>query len=94
MFYNTIQLNGKDLQTAKSNCKSQEEYIKWIFSKKPNLQITPSELLNYFEKNVPITSVRRALTNLTNDNFLEKTEKFRMGKYGKPEHIWKSKLIS
>jgi len=93
MFYNTIELSGEELQKAKIDCKSQEDYIKWIFTKKPTLEITPSELLLYFENNVPITSIRRALTNLTNDNILEKTSNYRMGNYGKPEHIWKLKKI-
>jgi hypothetical protein len=89
MFYNTIKLASIDLQLAKDKCKSQEEFIKWLFNNQPDLQITPSQLLDLFDNNTPITSIRRALTNLTNDNFLQKTDVKVTGMYGKPEHIWK-----
>ena len=91
MFYNTIKLSGSDLQSARTNCKSQEDFIKWLFTNEPSLKITPSQLLNLFDNRVPITSVRRALTNLTNENFLEKTNNMMEGIYGKPEHIWQIK---
>ena len=89
MFYNTIHLKGADLDSARSECKSQEEFIKLLFKIEPTLEITPSQLLSLFNNNTPITSVRRALTNLTNDNVLEKTEKQIVGMYGKLEHVWK-----
>ncbi len=38
---------------------------------------------------IPITSVRRAITNLTNSRFLTKTSKSRKGALGKKEYIWK-----
>jgi hypothetical protein len=40
---------------------------------------------------VPITSIRRALTNLTEQGLLVKTDLQRMGAKGKPEYIWKVK---
>lgn len=91
MFYNTIKLSGADLQLARDNSKSQEDFIKFIFKNQPDLEITPSQMLELFGKNIPLTSVRRALTNLTNENFLEKTEIMTEGLYGKPEHIWRLK---
>ena len=39
--------------------------------------------------NCPITSVRRALTNLTNDEKLVKTDDFVKGNFGKKEHLWR-----
>lgn len=92
MFYNTINLKGIDLDAARNKSKSQEEFIKWLFNEEPTLEATPSQLLSLFNSNVPITSVRRALTNLTNDNVLEKTEKQIVGMYGKLEHVWKLKI--
>jgi hypothetical protein len=40
---------------------------------------------------VPITSIRRAMTNLTDAGFLEKTDHKRKGPKGKAEYIWKVK---
>jgi len=92
MFYNTINLTSSDLQIAKDNAKSQEEFIKWLFNNNTSLKITPSQLMVLFGRNTPITSIRRALTNLTNDDFLQKTDEMIQGLYNKPEHIWKLKI--
>jgi hypothetical protein len=40
---------------------------------------------------VPITSIRRSLTNLTESGFLIKTDRQRIGAKGKPEYIWEYK---
>ncbi len=37
----------------------------------------------------PLTSVRRAITNLSTDGDLIKTNDTVIGIYGKPEHLWK-----
>lgn len=94
MFYNTIKLSETDLQIARNDAKSQEDFIKFIFKNESDLEITPSQMLELFGNNIPLTSVRRALTNLTNENFLEKTESMIEGLYGKPEHIWRLKSKS
>mgnify|MGYP003118974616 CR=1 FL=1 len=36
----------------------------------------------------PLTSVRRAMTNLTTDGKLMKTNRYVIGNYDKPEHLW------
>ena len=38
--------------------------------------------------NCPITSIRRAMTNLSDDGKLEKTKEYVVGNYGKKEHLW------
>jgi hypothetical protein len=38
--------------------------------------------------NWPLTSVRRAMTDLTSERQLLKTEQMKPGYFGKPEHIW------
>ena len=37
----------------------------------------------------PLTSVRRAITNLSSDGELVKTNDKVTGIYGKPEHLWR-----
>lgn len=92
MFYNTIHLKKDDLKLARLNAKSQEDFIKIIFTNNTSLKVTPSQMLILFGSNrTPITSIRRALTNLSNDNFLEKSDETIIGMYGKPEHVWKLK---
>ena len=36
-----------------------------------------------------ITSVRRSITDLTKEGYLEKTSEQRKGLYGKKEYIWR-----
>ena len=51
---------------------------------------SPSEILIYCMKHtVPLTSVRRAVTNLTNRGDLVKTDKQVKGPYGRPEYQWR-----
>lgn len=92
MYYNTLKLKGKDLELARENAKSQEDFIKWVFDNESDLQITPSQMNELYGNNTPITSIRRAITNLTNSDYLEKTDIQVMGIYGKPEHVWKKKI--
>ena len=50
----------------------------------------PSKLTEIvFSGLVPLTSIRRALTNLTNAGELVKTDKQMKGMYGRPEHQWR-----
>ena len=41
--------------------------------------------------NEPLTSFRRALTNLKDQNKVEKLDKLTMGMFGKNEHLWRLK---
>jgi predicted ArsR family transcriptional regulator len=38
--------------------------------------------------NIPITSIRRALTNLTRLGYAVKTDEVKKGMYGRNEHVW------
>lgn len=89
-FYNTISLSGPDLKKAVENAKKQEDAIFLIYEHtgKP---YSPSQILRLTEKAGkcwPITSIRRAITNLENEGKLIKTEHMREGMFGKPEHLW------
>ena len=52
---------------------------------------SPSMVYYAFLKAWPITSVRRAITNLTTAGELVKTNNTVTGMYGKPEHLWSLK---
>ena len=49
-------------------------------------------LSNLYDLNAPITSVRRAITDLTTEDKLIKTDIMKKGIYGKEVHCWKLKL--
>ena len=55
---------------------------------------TPFEVSDYYNRwfdPIPITSIRRAMTNLERAGKLEKTGQMKMERYGKPNHLWKVK---
>jgi len=87
-FFNTIYLGGEELERAKENCKSQEERLQLLIQ--VNQQVTPFEAQELYEKHfpkVPITSIRRALTNLTDQKYFSKSNLVEE-RYGKPNHRW------
>ena len=87
-FYDTFEIKRSDLQKEISNAKNQEEKILLIFNKKKEL--TPSEVWEYLME-YPLTSIRRAMTNLTEQGRLTKTSIQKLGYYGKPNYVWQIK---
>ena len=87
-FYNTIYLKQTELEKEIKNAKNQEEKIMVIFQQKKEL--TPSEVWEYLME-YPLTSIRRAMTNLTDQGRLRKTNTQKVGYYGKPNDVWKLK---
>tara|TARA_R100001460_G_scaffold108159_2_gene158477 strand:+ start:1028 stop:1321 length:294 start_codon:yes stop_codon:yes gene_type:complete len=89
VYYNTTNLKGDELKTSQKKAVSQEQKILDIFNKY-QIPLSPTDIYSDFFKsiNAPITSIRRALSNLTRDGKLEKTSKKKLGMYGKYEHCW------
>lgn len=87
MYYNTNSLSGDPLKVAGKKTLRQEDLVKEIFIKFRR-KFTASDIAKRFPKNVPITSVRRAMTNLKNEGFLERLDKVKEGVYGSPEHYY------
>jgi hypothetical protein len=88
-YFNTTSLEGHDLDDAEIAARSQEERIQHFFRTAGSFLYTPSEVRReVFAGAVPITSVRRAMTNLEHAGWLGKSSKQRPGPYGRPEHCW------
>jgi hypothetical protein len=90
-FHNTIALEGVELEKAEKGCNHQEERILRIFATHGG-QMTPFDVCNVFNKMyqpIPITSVRRAITNLTKRGKLHKCDRMKKEIYGKPNYYWK-----
>ena len=92
-YFNTTKLKGKNLAEAQSQTYNQEQVISLYFTQNPKAELTPFQVNMAILRNAPITSVRRAMTNLTKNGVLEKLEIQRPGKYGKPNHLWRLKQI-
>jgi len=89
-YHNTTESTGPERRRYQDKAVSQETKILAHFKGRPGAEITPSFVVKYyFNNSVPITSVRRALTNLTNAGELVKTNKQVKGPYGRPEFQWR-----
>lgn len=88
-FHNTIYFEGRELLEADYKAKSQEAKILRFFLQNPAKSFGPSNIwTKVFDCAVPLTSVRRAMTNLTKNDDLRKLSLQVVGKYGMPEHHW------
>ena len=91
-YYNTNKLKGEELSDANKKAKSQEDLILEFFQQHPNGIYTPFQVCEaVFDNNCPVTSCRRAMTNLTKADKLVKTDFMKMGRYKSWNHTWKLK---
>lgn len=93
-FHNTIRLTGRNLALAEAAAKTQQEKVYIFFLYRRQSAFPPSRVhhLMLMEKlihdSVPVTSIRRAITNLTKEGKLQQTETMVEGPLGKPEYTW------
>lgn len=90
-YYNTNKESGIDLKESNAKAKTQEQFLMDVFYEKESL--TASQAWSIYCKevnsNTPLTSIRRAMTNLCDEGLLYKTDDMREGLYGKKEHIYR-----
>ena len=88
-FYNTIHASGAQLELFEQEAKTQETAVLDFFRANPFQDFTPCEVQTIMNTAAPITSIRRAITNLTKQGRLYKTGNMRPGQYGKPNYTWR-----
>jgi len=86
-YYNTNNESGATLVTSQGNARSQEQVLRQHFITNPSAKMTAEDCERLLP-GCPLTSVRRALTNLTKDGTVYKTPEMRIGKYGKQIHVY------
>lgn len=94
-FYNTINLEGKELERVEARATTQEKLITAIFKANPGRKISPSQVHSIiqvkYDLHPPLTSVRRGMTNLCLDkhnNVLTKLDEMIPSPYASKEHLW------
>lgn len=93
-FHNTNKLAGKELDSAKDAAQSQEEKIFEFFLANPQGRYAPHEIWDrVFDQKPPLTSIRRAITNLADNGSLVKTSTMIRGLYGQPTYTWQLSQI-
>ena len=87
-FHNTTNLAGAQLELAEVKAASQEDVVLSFCMKHRNMLVTPEIVHASVLQNAPLTSVRRAMSNLTRAGKLKKTEAMVKGQYGARVHCW------
>ena len=87
MFYNTINEVTNTLVASNQTTRTQEKVILDCF-KSAQEPLSPSMVHFLTKLKCPITSIRRAMSDLSKDGKLVKLEQFTIGKFGKREHLW------
>jgi len=86
-FHNTTGLTGRQLIAASRVAKGQEAAVLEVFHA-AGRALSPSEVHARMPGRVLLTSVRRAISNLTNAGALVKLDQVQPGPFGQPEHLW------
>lgn len=96
-FFNTIELTDQDLKDKMQNASTQNERVFVIFMIK-GIAMTPFEVHKEYNRiykasarspyTVPLTSIRRAITTLTNHGMLVKLKSMSDGGFGVKNYKW------
>ena len=91
-YYNTTALRGPELAEVQQKTKSQTEAVLAFFQRHEGVTFSAWETWKYMKlKNVPITSIRRAITDLVDAGNLVETGNLRIGNYGRKCKVWRLK---
>lgn len=92
LFHNTIALPESELKARQIKAGTQNAFILKWFKEHPDKLYTPFEIHNIYYAyglQAPITSIRRAMTTLTDLGYLVKTSEKRAGEYGELNYCWR-----
>jgi len=92
-YFNTTHIKDK-LGTYKMKNGAQADCVLNWFQQHPGYTFTPCELHDHvygWKSFVPLTSTRRAINTLTKSGYLVKTDKKRLGFYGRLAYTWRLK---
>ena len=90
-YFNTTNESGEALKQSQVKAETQDQKVLKFFRDHPDAEYTPASIHYYVGGKSPITSTRRAMSNLTKGGLLEKTKYKEQGYYGKPNYMWRLK---
>ena len=88
-YHNTNNEQGVTLAKSNAKAKTQENAILAYFGANPLEEYTAEEIHAKTLLGCPLTSIRRAMTNLAEKGELVKTNHMATGMYGKMIYKWK-----
>ena len=91
-FKNSLPITDKnELEVKEEKARTQEQIILEIFANNTALDFTPVQIWMMVGQQWPLTSVRRAITNLDKQGFLYVTGNKKPGLYGELNNCWRFK---
>lgn len=88
-FHNSTDLQGDELQQRQLKAGTQNRKVLDFFKTRSYENYTPFEVWKSLGiNNQPITSIRRAISDLTDMDYLVKTNVKRPGQYGEQCYCW------
>jgi hypothetical protein len=95
-FHNTTGLKESELDLRASKALTQDEEVLRLFNVFKSLTLTPERIHKHLQdtqpkkyRNVPLTSIRRAFSNLKKRGLIDKTDVMVCGNYGMKVNSWK-----
>ena len=82
----------KQLDQLEARAGKQEDTILMFFKQNYSKSFTPFEVHRKVCRQAPITSIRRAITNLTKEGKLVKTREQTVERYGISNYRWRFKI--
>lgn len=90
-YFNTTHLQGEELKEARQRASGQTEKILKFFQQHPYTSFTPWDLYYHFGQQMMVTSIRRAITTLTDAGYLVKGERRKSGPANETNFTWRLK---
>jgi hypothetical protein len=87
-YHNTTGATGDHLRAYREAAAGQEADVLAFFAAHPGRSFTPEPVQRRVMPRAPLTSARRAITNLTAKGLLVKTGETATGKFGRPVRLW------
>ena len=94
MYYNTTNETGSLLRKKTKKANNQKHKCLSYFQANPYTMYTPEMLhnnlvaTNDINENTPLTSIRRAFSDLSKEGYIIKTSEKHIGNYGRHSYLW------
>jgi hypothetical protein len=81
-------LSASQVADYQAAAMTQESLVLDFFRSHPTCSFSPEQIQSAVLPSAPLTSVRRAITNLTNRGELVRADGAVVGRYGRPVGVW------
>ena len=92
-YHNTTYVTGKPLAEYEIHASKQDSQVLEFMAHNRELGFTAEHIADYVLPNAPITSARRALSNLYKEDRVMKVDQID-GEYGRPVTVWQYRRVS